>query len=76
MNTNYGDWYLDLSAIKNLTKDEQDNIHSYYREMLHSEIDNRKSMAQSFFNTLQKAGYIKNATQESREEKLGELING
>jgi hypothetical protein len=44
--------------------------------MLHSEIDNRKSMAQSFFNTLQKAGYIKNATQESREEKLGELING
>ena len=73
---NYGDWYLDLSAIKNLTKDEQDNIHSYYREMLHSEIDNRKSMAQSFFNTLQKAGYIKNATQESREEKLGELING
>jgi hypothetical protein len=76
MNTNYGDWYLDLSTIKDLTKDEQHNIHSYYREMLHSEIDNRKSMAQSFFNTLQKAGYIKNATQESREEKLGELING
>jgi len=76
MNTNYGDWYLDLSTIKDLTKDEQDNIHSYYREMLHSEIDNKKSMAQSFFNTLQKAGYIKNATQESREEKLGELING
>ena len=73
---NYGDYYLDLSAIKDLSKDEQDNIHSYYREMLHSEIDNRKSMAQSFFNTLQKAGYIKNATQESREEKLGELING
>jgi hypothetical protein len=73
---NYGDYYLDLSAMKELSKDEQDNIHSYYREMLHSEIDNRKSMAQSFFNTLQKAGYIKNATQENREEKLGELING
>ena len=76
MNTNYGDWYLDLSTIKDLSKDEQDNIHGYYREMLHSEIDNRKPMAQSFFNTLQKAGYIKNATQESREEKIGELING
>jgi len=73
---NYGDYYLDLSAMKDLSKDEQDNIHVYYREMLHSELDNRKSMAQSFFNTLLKAGYIKNATQENREEKLGELING
>jgi len=73
---NYGDYYLDLSAIKDLSQSEQDNTHYYYREMLHCELDNRKSMAQSFFNTLQKAGYIKNATQESREEKIGELING
>ena len=73
---NYGDWYLDLSAMVELTKDEQDNIHSYYREMLHSSMDNRNDMAQSFFYTLQKSGYIKNATQENREEKLDELING
>lgn len=73
---NYGDWYLDLSTIKNLTKEEQENIHSYYREMLHSSMDNRNDMAQSFFYTLQKSGYIKNVTQENREEKIGQLING
>jgi len=76
MNTNYGDWYLDLSTIKDLSKDEQNNIHSYYREMLNYEFEKRNTISQSFFNTLQKAGYIKNATQENREEKIGELING
>lgn len=73
---NYGEWYLDLSALKDLTKDEQDNIHSYYREIFHAFSENRFDMAESFFHTLQKAGYIKNFTQENREEKLGELING
>jgi hypothetical protein len=76
MNTNYGDWYLDLSTIKDLTKDEQDNIHSYYRDMLNYEFEKRNTISQSYFHTLQKSGYIKNATQENRDEKLGKLING
>lgn len=73
---NYSDWYLDLKKIKNLSKDEQDNIHSYYQAMLEAESNNRPTMSSSFFHTLQKAGYIKNVTQENREEKIGELING
>ena len=59
-----------------LTKDEQDNIHSYYRDMLNYDFEKRNTISQSYFHTLQKSGYIKNATQENRDEKLGELING
>ena len=63
-----------MEAFKIGNKEYTDT--SSIEEMLHSEFDNRKNMASSFFHTLQKAGYIKNATQENREEKLGELIDG
>jgi len=76
MSAHYGDWYLDLNAISSLSKDEKDNINSYYIQMLESHNDSRFHVASSLFHTLQKAGYIKNATTENRDEKLGELING
>jgi hypothetical protein len=72
---NYSDWYLDLKSLTDLPKEEKENIHNYYSQMLHCDNDNRKSMASSYFHTLQK-GHIKNATQENRDEKIGELING
>lgn len=73
---NYSEWYLDLKSIRDLSKEEQEIIHGYYRDMLNFYEENRKTIAQSFFNTLEKSGCIKNATQENREEKISELING
>jgi hypothetical protein len=73
---NYSEWYLDLKSIADLPKEEKENINSYYREMLNCEFDNRKNMASSFFHTLQKAGYIKNASQEDRSEKLELILDG
>jgi hypothetical protein len=66
-----GDYYLDLSALKSLDEGERDYIHGYYRDMLNYANDtNCLHIAESIFNTLIVAGYIKNRTQEEREKKL------
>jgi hypothetical protein len=75
-NINLSDYYLDIKELSKLSDFEKESIHSYYRDMLMYSHEKRYVIASSYFNTLQKAGYVKNATQESREEKLGELING
>ena len=65
-----GDYYLVLNKLTELSESEREQIHSYYRDMLHFFQENQKEIANSFFNTLDMAGYIKNRKQEEREEKL------
>lgn len=70
------DYYLDLDKVSNLnTEDERKNIHDYYRDMMCSYVDGRIKQAESIMNTLVRGGYLKNITQEEREEKI-EVILG
>jgi hypothetical protein len=66
---NLKNYYLDLTAVRNLTDDqERKQIHDYYRDLL---IDERTNVITSIFNTLYKGGFLK----EVREEKISELLN-
>ena len=70
-------YYLDLESIKGLNSEDKDQIHTYYNNLLHYCNDNTMSkVATSIYFTLTKAGYLKNFHQETREEKIGDLING
>jgi len=64
-------YYLDLGSLSELEDREKEIIHSYYRDMLHSFNDNRRSMAESMFHTLYSSGYLK----EVRDEKLNKLLS-
>jgi hypothetical protein len=66
-------YYLDLQKVNNLsTKEEKEQIHRYYLDMLHLSQDGRDSIAQSIFLTLKSGGYLI----DSREEKIDQIING
>jgi hypothetical protein len=65
-------YYLDLNKLKKLKKEEKDQIHSYYKDMLYCFHDGRKEMAQSIMNTLFKSGYLI----DSRDEKLNDILDG
>ena len=66
-------YYLDLNKIHQLEdKEERQQIHSYYKDMLYSVQEGRKEMYISIMNTLIKGGYLI----DSRDEKLGELLDG
>jgi len=66
-------YYLDLNKINELTsKEEKEQIHRYYLDLLHFTQDGRDSMAKSIFLTLFKGGYLV----DSREEKIDQIING
>lgn len=64
--------YLDLSKLKKLKKEEKDQIHSYYKDMLYSFQDGRREMALSLMLTLSKAGYLI----DYRDEKIDEVLDG
>lgn len=65
-------YYLDLEKIEQLTdKSEKEQIHKYYKEMIHSSESGLKLSAHSFFNTLYHAGYLK----EVRVEKLDKILS-
>ncbi len=66
-------YYLDLNKLHKLEeKDERDQIHSYYKDMLYSIQDGRKEMGISIMNTLIKSGYLI----DYRDEKLTEILDG
>ena len=72
---NIEDWYLDLDKVSSLkTEDERRNIHDYYRDMLSLQTDGRVKQSKSIMNTLFKAGYLKNVTQEERTEKIETIL--
>lgn len=66
-------YYLDLQKVNDLpTKEEKEQIHRYYLDMLHLFQDGRDSVAKSIFLTLNKGGYLV----DNREEKIDQIING
>ena len=66
-------YYLDLIKVQQLEdRNERQQIHSYYKDMLYSIQDGRKEMGISIMNTLMKGGYLI----DSRDEKLNELLDG
>jgi hypothetical protein len=74
---NIKEYYLDLDKVMELPSTKRNIIMEMYRDMVHSVNDsNRKDMVQSYFNTLEIGGFIKNRTITERENKLGDLING
>lgn len=65
-------YYLDLKKVSEVKgKQEREQIHSYYRDMLNSNFDTRNEMAQSYMNTLLNAGYLVNI----RDEKIDQILN-
>ncbi len=67
----FDNYYLDLEKVNSLqTKEEKDQIHRYYMEMMHCFIDNRNSMGMSLFNTLNQSEYLK----EIRSEKIDQIL--
>lgn len=69
------DYYLDLDKVSSLKEeDERQNIHNYYRDMMYAVIEKRNDQAKSIMNTLLKAGYLKNVTQEERAEKIETIL--
>lgn len=72
---NIEDYYLDLDKVSNLnTEDERRNIHDYYRDMMSSYVDGRTKQAKSIMNTLLRGGFLKNLSQEEREEKIETIL--
>jgi hypothetical protein len=66
-------YYLDLIKVQQLEdRNERQQIHSYYKDMLYSIQDGRKEMGISIMNTLMKGGYLVDA----RDEKLTDLLDG
>jgi len=69
------DYYLDLDKVSTLqTEDERQNIHNYYKDMMYAVADQRHDQAQSIMNTLVRGGYLKNVTQEERQEKIETIL--
>jgi hypothetical protein len=69
------DYYLDLDKISTLnTEDERQYIHNYYKDMMYAITDNLPDRAQSIMNTLVRGGYLKNVTQEERQEKIETIL--
>ena len=76
MDKNYNmkldNYYLDLKKVSEIKdKQEREQIHSYYREMLHCNLDGRNEMAQSYMNTLLKSEYLVNI----RDEKIEQILS-
>ena len=69
------DYYLDLDKVSALkTEDERQNIHNYYRDMMSLHGDGQTKQAISIMNTLIRGGFLKNLTQEEREEKIETIL--
>ena len=65
-------YYLDLNKLHQLEdKEERDQIHSYYKDMLYSVQDGRKEMGISIMNTLLIGGYLIDV----RDKKIEDILN-
>jgi hypothetical protein len=73
--TNIKDYYLDLDGIMNLSRTKRNLILDFYRDMLAFSSDGRHDMFESYFNTLEVSGWIKNRVTIERQTKLNELTN-
>jgi hypothetical protein len=65
-------YYLDLNKLHKLeNKEDRDQIHSYYKDMLYSVQDGRKEMGISIMNTLLIGGYLIDV----RDKKIEDILN-
>lgn len=68
----FDNYYLDLDKVNTLSsKEEKEQIHRYYMDMMHSFTDGRDSVGMSLFNTLNQGGYLK----EVRSEKIDKVLS-
>lgn len=69
-------YFLDLNKIHRLEdKEERQQIHTYYKDMLYAYSENRMNMAESIKWTLINSGYLLDSDQFRREEKLNEILD-
>jgi hypothetical protein len=69
-------YFLDLNKIHKLEdKEERQQIHTYYKDMLYAYSDKRIDMAESIKWTLINSGYLLDNNQFIREEKLNEILD-
>ncbi len=72
----FSDYYLVMEKIIDLPSPKRNMILEMYRDMLHRTVDPPyKDVCNSYFNTLEMGGYIKNRTTEERQSKLDELVD-
>lgn len=71
----YSEWYLVFDSLKDLNKRQYNDVLEMYRGMLHAADDGRQQFAESYLNTLKNGGFIKNSTQEERENKISEIVD-
>lgn len=70
------DYYLLLDKIIDLPSPKRNLIMDMYRDMVHRLSDNSsKDFVQSYFNTLEMNGYIKNRNMVERENKIDKLTS-
>ena len=68
----FDNYYLDLDKVNTLSsKEEKEQIHRYYMEMMHSFCDGRNSVGMSLFNTLNQSGFLK----QIREQKIDQILS-
>jgi hypothetical protein len=62
---------LDLDKVSEIKhKRDRERIYNFYQDMLHHFQDGRRSMGQSIYNTLNRAGYII----DIRDEKIEKVL--
>jgi hypothetical protein len=71
----YGNYFLDLEKISVLDGEVRKIVMSLYHDYLSSVDNGRIEMATSYYHTLNRAGYLKNALGEDRKEKINTVIN-
>jgi hypothetical protein len=70
-------YFLNLDKIHKLEdKEERQQIHIYYKDMLYAYSDGRKPMADSIKWTLINSGYLLNNDQVKRDEKINNILDG
>lgn len=74
---NINKYFLDLDKLHKLEdKEERQQIHSYYKDMLYSFADGRKDMAESIMCTLINSGYLLDNDQINRDRKINSILDG
>ena len=74
---NIKDYYLLVDKIIDLPSPKRNLIMDMYRDMVHRMGDkSSEGMVESYFNTLEMAGYIANRTDVERGQKLEKLVDG
>jgi len=72
---NIKEYYLDIDLIHSLDKEKSDRIYDLYNSLVSYLREKELDIAQTYFNTLNKSGYLKNKIEVERSEKI-DLING